>query len=86
MKKIIVFLLSISILIFSGCSCSDPTPVNVSGEPTIGLFTSIQKFSFEDCDYIWFRKYEGPYAGYSGGIVHDPHCTNPECPYLTEYE
>ncbi len=83
MKKIIIFLLSI-VLIFTGCSCDDPTPVKINGEPTVGLFTSIQKFNFEGCDYIWFRRCE--YGGYSGGIVHDPHCTNPDCPYLTEYD
>ena len=71
MKKI--FILLISLILVCGCNFNTPTPIKVNDEPTIGLFTSIEKFTFEDHDYIWFKAYNGT-LGYSGGIVHDPNC------------
>ena len=74
MKKVIALI--IALVCLSSCiDYSEKTPIiQKADEPTLQQFTQIQKFSFEGHDYIWFRKVNGSYAGYDGGIVHDPVC------------
>lgn len=38
------------------------------------VFDEIVKFQYEGHHYIWFRSLNGGYAGWDGGIIHDPNC------------
>lgn len=74
MKKLIVLIISLLLLVRCSYS-SNPTPVRIhTNEPTKELFDTIEKFEFEGHNYIWFRSLNGGYAGYDGGIIHDPNC------------
>ena len=72
MKKL--FVLIVCLFLAVGCG-HYTTPVRENkDEPTTELFTRIEKFEFEGHKYIWFRSLNGGYAGWDGGIVHDPDC------------
>ena len=73
MKKIITLI----VVLFCLSSCVEgpqQTPVTKREEVTKDLFDKIIKFKFEGHQYIWFRSCNGGYAGYDGGVVHDPDC------------
>lgn len=65
------------------CACSCLPPDNetkpyyreVPGkEPTRDTFYEIIEFEHKGHEYIWFRSLNGGYAGWDGGIVHNPDC------------
>lgn len=73
MKKIVIIIATL--LFLSSCAAGpQQTPVTNREEVTKDLFNEIIKFKFEEHQYIWFRSCNGGYAGYDGGIVHDPNC------------
>ena len=64
------------------CSCKaygnyfDETPIDTL--PNVGqdrrTFEQIFEFEYKGHQYIWFRCHNGGYAGFDGGIVHNPEC------------
>lgn len=65
-------------LVLACVSCIDenePTPVqHKSGELTRSTFDETIEFEYKGHEYIWFRSLNGGYAGWDGGIVHNPDC------------
>ena len=75
MKKIIAFF----VLVLVCVSCIDEnvlTPIitHKDGKLTRETFDQIIEFDYEGHEYIWFRSLNGGYAGWDGGIVHNPDC------------
>lgn len=79
MKRLILLF---ALFLLVSCSCEPrQTPIYDKSDRmlTRDIFDQVIEFTYKGHDYIWFRSVNGVYAGYDGGIVHDPYCRNPQC-------